>query len=105
IGFTGVAAQVGRFIGLRFGWATSGTYLSTIVGIVALVLPLVIARVVGLFGMNFIAFPLLVAGVLIEYLAWTVGFGAAALTYFKPPSPPHLRPPTGADPPPEGAHA
>src|SRR5438105_11721129 len=89
IGFTGVAAQVGRFIGVRFGWTTIGPYLTTIVGIAALVLPLVVARVLGLIGMNFIAFPLLVAGVLIEYLAWTVGFGAAALTYFKPPAAPN----------------
>ena len=105
IGFTGVAARVGRFMGARFGWTTTGPYLTTILGIGALVLPLVLARLVGLFGMNFIAFPLLVAGVLIEYLAWTVGFGAAALTYFKPPTAPNLQPPAGTGPPPEGAHA
>jgi len=105
IGFTGVAARVGRFISVRFGWTTTDPYLTTILGIVALVLPLMLARVVGLFGMNLIGFPLLVAGMLIEYLAWTVGFGAAALTYFKPPAAPNLQPPTGAAPPPEGAHA
>jgi len=56
---------------------------------------------VGVFGLNFIALPLLAAGVLIEYVGWTVGFGAAALTYFKPAvAPINPQPPTAAGTPP-----
>ena len=84
VGFTGVAARVGHLIGTRLGWTNMGPYLTTVLGIVAVLLPLVLARLLGLVGLNFIAVPLLVAGVLIEYLAWTVGLGAAALTYLKP---------------------
>ncbi len=104
IGFTGVAARVGQFIGPRLGWTNTGPYLTTILGIVALLLPLLVARLVGVFGLNFIALPLLAAGVLIEYVAWTVGFGAAALTYFKPPvAPINPQPsPAAGTPPPMG---
>ena len=83
VGFTGVAVRVGRLIGSRLGW-TMGPYVTTIVGIVAVLLPIVLARLLGLAGLNVIGVPLLVAGVLIEYLAWTIGFGAAALTYLRP---------------------
>src|SRR5439155_21455449 len=33
IGFTGVAARVGQFIGPRLGWTNTGPYLTTILGI------------------------------------------------------------------------
>jgi len=103
IGFTGVAARVGQFIGPRLGWTNTGPYLTTILGIIALLFPLLVARLMGSFGLNFIALPLLAAGVLIEYLAWTVGFGAAALTYFKPPvAPINPQPSAAAGPPPVG---
>jgi hypothetical protein len=96
VGFTGVAARVGHLIATRLGW-TMGPYLTTALGIVALLLPIVLARLLGLAGLNFISVPLLAAGALIEYLAWTVGLGAAALTYFKPPaaSPPPAPAQTG----------
>jgi hypothetical protein len=86
LGFTSVAARVGQLISTRLGWTNIGPYLTTILGIVTLVLPILLARLLGLLGVNFIALPLLVAGAMVEYLAWTVGFGAAALTYLKPPA-------------------
>jgi hypothetical protein len=97
VGFTGVAARVGHLIGTRLGWTSMGPYLTTALGIVVLLLPIVLARLLELAGLNFISVPLLAAGVLIEYLAWTVGFGAAALTYFKPAAapPPPAPPQTG----------
>src|SRR5262249_5089282 len=101
VGFTGVAARVGQFIGPRLGWTNTGPYLTTILGIIALLLPLLVARLLGSFGLNFIALPLLAAGALLEYVAWTVGFGAAALTYSKPvlaPITPQPSPAAGAPP-------
>src|SRR5690349_8001470 len=74
VGFTGVAVRVGQLIGNRLGWTQLGPYVTTVLGIIALLLPLVLARLLGVVGLNFIALPLLVAGVLIEYLAWTIGF-------------------------------
>jgi hypothetical protein len=98
VGFTGVAAKVGQLIGTRLGWTNMGPYLTTALGIMTLLLPTVLARLLGLSGLNFISLPLLVAGMLIEYLAWTVGFGAAALTYFKPPLISNSQSPAGPPP-------
>ena len=98
VGFTGVAARVGRLITTRLGWTQVGPYLTTVIGIASLMLPIVLARILGLVGLNFIALPLLIAGILIEYLAWTVGFGAATLTYLKPPAAPSVHDAPGAGP-------
>jgi hypothetical protein len=84
VGFVAVARRVGELIGTRLGWTTMGPYLAMMIGIVSLLLPIISGRILGLAGLRVIALPLLVLGVLIEYAAWTIGFGAAALTYFKP---------------------
>jgi hypothetical protein len=79
VGFTSVAYCVGGLFSAKVGW-TSGPYAATIAGIFVLVSPLLLARFVGLvlpmtFGFGII-------GSIVEYLAWTVGFGAVALTRF-----------------------
>jgi hypothetical protein len=84
VGFTGVAARIGRWVADRFGWTNAGPYLAATIGIVIILTPLLCARALGLVGMNFIGFPILATAVLVEYLAWTIGFGAAALTYLSP---------------------
>src|SRR5207247_5634924 len=58
IGFTGVATRVGGLIGPRVGWTNIGPYLTTVLGIVFLLLPILLARLLGAFGVNFIALPL-----------------------------------------------
>jgi len=86
VGFTGVAHQAGRWLSARFSWADENPYATTFIGVALLLAPLFIARLTG-FGGGFL-FPLataiLIAGLLIEYAAWTVGFGAVALTRFSP---------------------
>ena len=73
------------------GW---GPYATTIAGILILVSPLLLARLLGLAGG--VVFPmtlgLLVIGTILEYLAWTIGFGAVALTRFNRPGPATLVP-------------
>jgi hypothetical protein len=57
-------------------------------GIGLLVLPLFLGRLAGLAGgLGALATALVVAGVLVEYAAWTVGLGAAALVRFGSPLP------------------
>jgi hypothetical protein len=90
VGFTGVSYKLGLLLGERLGWNTANPYLTTIMGVVLLVSPIILARVVGLGG--FPLFPitgtLVAIGLLAEYAAWTVGFGAMALMRFaKPPLP------------------
>jgi len=100
IGFTGVAYHVGRFVNRRLDWAERNPYMTAITGIVVLLSPVLIARLLGF--ANWITFPitgaLVVLGVLLEYLAWTIGFGAVALHRFArptaaaPPLPPAAAP-------------
>jgi hypothetical protein len=79
VGFTGVALQVGRFLAARVGWS-AGVYPMTIAGILAVVSPLLVVRFMALVFP--LTFGLGLAASLVEYLAWTVGFGAVALTRF-----------------------
>jgi hypothetical protein len=90
VGFSGVAYRVGRYFGSRLGWNTDNPYLATIGGIVVLLAPTLLARLVGLSGLPL--FPitgvLIFVGLALEYLAWTIGFGAVALMRFSRPRPP-----------------
>ena len=79
VGFTAVAMQIGRVLSARMGWS-AGIYSMTVAGILVVALPLLLARFAGLvmpatFGLGLI-------GSCIEYVAWTVGFGAVALARF-----------------------
>jgi hypothetical protein len=84
MGFTAVAYYLGRLMHQRFAWSERNPYLVAVTGIVALISPVLIARLLGL--ADWLLFPitgaLVFIGFLIEYLAWTVGFGAVALLRF-----------------------
>jgi len=80
IGFTSVGYRLGQLFLARMGWSADNPYTTAIAGIVLVMSPLLLARLLGLilpftFGLGLI-------GMLLEYAAWTVGFGAVALTRF-----------------------
>jgi hypothetical protein len=84
IGFTAVGYRLGTLLMARLGRPADNPYITTIAGIVLVLSPLLVARLIGLivpftFGLGLI-------GMLLEYVAWTVGFGAVALTRFSRPS-------------------
>lgn len=87
VGFTAVGYHLGRVLTARMGWNV-GPYWSTIAGVLLVASPLIIARLIGLGGGPL--FPMTLGlgliGVLIEYLAWTIGFGAVALARFSKPA-------------------
>lgn len=84
VGFTAVCNRVGVIAATRFGWSQDNPYFVTIVGVLVLMLPVILSRLVGMGGG--VLFPmtmvLSILGLLIEYLAWTVGIGAIALARF-----------------------
>jgi hypothetical protein len=84
VGFTAVAYQVGRLVSARLGSTTLNPYLTVIVGILVVLTPVLLGRVLGIGGPLLLplALPVLLIGFLAEYLAWTVGFGAVALNQF-----------------------
>lgn len=84
VGFTSVAYYVGRIVCPSVGWNEAGPFGTMLTGILLLVSPILIARLIGLAGG--VLYPMTVGlgliGVLVEYAAWTVGFGAVALSRF-----------------------
>jgi hypothetical protein len=89
VGFTAVGYKLGRLLISRLGWSDPGPIGAAVTGILLLVSPILVARLIGLGGgvLYPMTFALGLFGVLIEYLAWTIGFGAVALNRFsKQPS-------------------
>ena len=87
VGFAAVARDLGRWVVGRFGWAELGPFGTTLLGIVTILSPLLAARLIALIGIPFpITTSLVLLGVCVEYLAWTVGFGAVALVKFQKPA-------------------
>ncbi len=84
VGFTAVANRVGVLATGRFGWSQDNPYFVTILGVLVVMLPVILSRLIGMGGG--VLFPMTMAlgilGAVIEYLAWTVGFGAVALARF-----------------------
>jgi hypothetical protein len=82
VGFTGVASRVGAIATHRLGWSSENPYAVTIAGVLIIMLPIMLSRLIGLTG--FVLFPLTVAlgigGLAVE---WTIGFGAVALMRFR----------------------
>jgi hypothetical protein len=84
VGFAGVAYQVGRVLEGRFGWQFGGPYLATIVGVLAIESLSLVGHLLSIGGgfLHFFAMIFLFFGLIVRYLAWTMGFGAAILTAF-----------------------
>jgi hypothetical protein len=84
VGFAGVAYPVGRVLEGRFGWHFGGPYLATIVGVLAIESLSLVGHLLSIGGgfLHFFAMIFLFFGLIVRYLAWTMGFGAAILTAF-----------------------
>jgi hypothetical protein len=84
VGFTAVSYHLGRLVCPRVGWTEPGPFGTAIAGILLVVSPILLARLIGLGGG--VLYPMTIGlgivGVLVEYVAWTVGFGAVALARF-----------------------
>ena len=80
VGFTATAFIAGGWILERFGRTERNPYLVVATGLVAIAGLTLIGRLFALAVGGFGA-PLFFVGYLIEYLAWTVGFGAAILAW------------------------
>lgn len=83
VGFTGVAYQVGRTLHARFGWSERGEYASVALGVLVIGGLTVLARSAALIGGGLFGFPLAAIGFAVEYVAWTIGFGAAILVWLR----------------------
>ena len=83
VGFTGVAYQVGRTLHARFGWSGRGAYATVALGVIVIGGLTVLARSAALLGGGLFGAPLAALGYFVEYVAWTIGFGAAILVWLR----------------------
>jgi hypothetical protein len=85
VGFSGTASAVGEWTRRRFGMATTSRYADVCVGIVIILLPVLVGRVIALAGWTVspIVFLLVTIGIAVEFLAWSSGFGAVLTNVFR----------------------
>ena len=90
VGFTGVVHGVGAWIGERFGRSGPAPYLTVWGGMAILLVPAMASDAMRAAGNFFTFFAVLftLTGLLVEYLAWTTGFGAIILNRFGSGAPP-----------------
>jgi hypothetical protein len=89
VGFTAVAYHIGRLLQDKVDVLRTRPYAATFSGILLIVSPVLLARLVGLTGdLGFVVWPIAAVGFLLEYSVWTAGLGAAALARFNRPAPP-----------------
>lgn len=84
IGFSGTAFAIGQWARRRFGLATSPGIIDVCIGVLLILLPVLVGRVVALGGWpaSPVSFLLIAAGVGVEFLAWSAGFGAVLTNTF-----------------------
>jgi nitrate reductase NapE component len=89
VGFTAVAYHMGRLLQDKVDVLRTRPYAATFAGILLIVSPVLLARLVGLTGdLGFVVWPIAAVGFLLEYSVWTAGLGAAALVRFNRPAQP-----------------
>ena len=84
VGFSGTAFAVGQWARRRFGLSTRPGVLDVCAGVFLILLPTLIGRVIALGGWpaSPVSFLLVAAGVGLEFLAWSAGFGAVLANSF-----------------------
>ena len=81
LGFTSVACRLGEWVEDRLGWRPGSAFIATAIGFVILLTPTLLARLTDFapFGEP-AAYALLAVGLVVEFVAWTIGLGAAIMT-------------------------
>jgi hypothetical protein len=84
VGFSGTAYAVGQWARRRFGIASMSGFADIGLGILIIILPLLIGRIVALGGWTLspVVFMLIATGLAVEFLAWASGFGAVLTNTF-----------------------
>jgi hypothetical protein len=84
LGYTALACRVGEWIEDRLGWRPQSAFLATAMGMFVIVLPTVMARLMGVAPepLRLMAVAVLTAGVAAEFVVWTIGLGATLMTGF-----------------------
>jgi hypothetical protein len=84
VGFGGTAYAVGQWMRRRLGIGTVPAFVDVCLGILVILMPLLLGRLVALGGwpVSPFVFLLLATGLAVEFLAWSSGFGAVLTNAF-----------------------
>ncbi len=84
VGFTGTGAAVGGALLRRLGVASPSPFLEVVAGIIILLSPLLVGRMLAVGGWPVAPFAVMLVsiGFIVELLAWSSGFGAALTNAF-----------------------
>lgn len=81
LGFTAFACRLGELVEDKLGWQPGNAFIATAIGSVILLAPTLMARFVDLApGVAPVTFMLIALGLAVEFVAWTIGLGAAIIT-------------------------
>jgi hypothetical protein len=82
LGFTALACRVGEWIEDRLGWQPGNAFVATTIGFIVLLSPTLLARLINVasLGVAPLTFVLVAFGLTVEFVAWTMGLGAAIIT-------------------------
>ena len=84
VGFSGTASAVGQWARRRFGIGSPSSFGDVCIGILIILLPVLLGRLVAFAGWTLspFAFLLVMTGLAVEFLAWSGGFGAVLINAF-----------------------
>lgn len=83
VGFIGLAYQIGGYVTTRLGWTGRGAYAAVAIGVLAIGALTFVAKLAAVAGGFLIGAPLTALGYFVEYVGWTIGFGAAILYWYE----------------------
>lgn len=87
VGFIATAYAVGGWAATRLGWADGEPYRRIWIGVAVILAPLLLARLLAFMGAPIGLWPLAVlfatVAFLVEFVVWTIGFGAALIGVFE----------------------
>jgi hypothetical protein len=98
LGFTGLACRLGEWIEDRLGWQPGNAFVATAMGFVVLLGPTMLARFIDVAAWGGpVSVGLLAIALTVEFVAWTLGLGAAIITglgrWYTAPPPISVQPP------------
>jgi hypothetical protein len=82
LGFTALACRIGEWIEDRLGWQPGNAFVATAIGFILLLTPTLLARFLNVASDSVwpLTWGLVAAGLTVEFVAWTIGLGAALMT-------------------------
>lgn len=82
LGFTALACRIGEWVEDRLGWQAGNAFVATAIGFIVLLGPTLSARFLNVspIGVAPLTFTLVAFGLTVEFVAWTMGLGAAVIT-------------------------